>query len=94
MRVLSSAITACTVASLCAAGLTAAQTTQLPPKCQPSGAPQKVDGKIVEMDRTSGRLKVQDKSGGTHEFQASQDTVRDLKVGDNIEATLRALPKC
>ena len=31
---------------------------------------------------------------GTHEFQASQDAVRDLKVGDSIEATLRALPKC
>ena len=49
MRVLSSAITACTLASLCAAGLAAAQTTQQPPQCQPSGAPQKVDGKPTWM---------------------------------------------
>ena len=92
MRVLSSTIAACTLASLCTAGLAVAQ--QQPKQCQPSAAPQKVDGKITEMDKTSGRLRVQDKSGASHEFQASQETVRDLKVGDNIEATLRPLPKC
>jgi hypothetical protein len=92
MRVLSSAIAACTLAGLCTAGLAVAQ--QQPKQCQPAAAPQKVDGKITEMDKTSGRLRVQDKSGASHEFQASQETVRDLKVGDNIEATLRPLPKC
>jgi hypothetical protein len=29
-----------------------------------------------------------------HEFQASKETLRDLKVGDHVEARLRELPKC
>jgi hypothetical protein len=37
---------------------------------------------------------VADASGKTHEFQASKETLQDLKVGDSIEAKLRALPNC
>jgi hypothetical protein len=29
-----------------------------------------------------------------HEFQVSKDTLRDLKAGDKIEASLRVAPKC
>ncbi len=32
--------------------------------------------------------------GKTHEFQASKETLQDLKVGDKIEASLRSLPNC
>jgi hypothetical protein len=73
--------------------VTAQQTTQTK-QCQPAKAPQKVEGQIVEISATGDRLKVREASGATHEFQASQETTRDLKVGDKIEATLRPLPKC
>ena len=32
--------------------------------------------------------------GKTHEFQASKETIKDLKVGDRIEANLSSLPAC
>jgi hypothetical protein len=32
--------------------------------------------------------------GATHEFQASKETLQDLKVGDRIDANLREAPKC
>jgi hypothetical protein len=84
------------VVGLCAAGpLAAQQTTQATPKqCQPAKAPQRVEGQIVEISATGDRIKVRESNGSTHEFQASQETTRDLKVGDKIEATLRPLPKC
>jgi hypothetical protein len=57
-------------------------------------SPQKVEGKIVRVDQTGGRVAVADASGKTHEFQASKETLQDLKVGDSIEAKLRPLPNC
>jgi hypothetical protein len=32
--------------------------------------------------------------GTTHEFQASADTLRDVKVGGHVDAKLREAPKC
>jgi hypothetical protein len=93
MNALTSAIAAFTLVGLCATGVAAQQSSQQR-QCQPAGAPHKVDGTIIAMDRTGGRISIRDKGGATHEFEASQETVKDLKVGDNIEATLRPLPKC
>ena len=36
---------------------------------------------------------VRDKSGATHEFQASAETIKEVKPGDTIEARLREV-KC
>ena len=86
------------LAGLCAAGPLAAQTNTpqagATPKCQPAKAPQKVVGQVVEISATGDRIKVRDSAGAQHEFQASSETTRDLKTGDQIEATLRPLPKC
>jgi hypothetical protein len=41
-----------------------------------------------------GRPTVRAPDGTTQEFQASKETLQDLKVGDRIEATLRQAPKC
>ena len=41
-----------------------------------------------------GRVAVADASGKTHEFQASKETLQELRVGDRIEAKLRAVPNC
>jgi len=57
-------------------------------------APQKVDGQVVSVDQTNAKVTVKDKSGSTHEFQSTRETVQTMKPGDKIEATLREAPKC
>jgi hypothetical protein len=81
------------LAGLGSAGSAGAQQTT-PRQCQPAKAPERVEGQVVEMSATQDRIKVRDAAGATHEFQATAETLRDLKVGDRIEATLRPLPKC
>lgn len=86
------------LAGLCAAVPLAAQTSQQTgtgvPKCQPAKAPQKVSGQVVQISATGDRITVRDTAGAQHEFQTNQETTRDLKVGDKIEASLRPMPKC
>jgi Cu/Ag efflux protein CusF len=57
-------------------------------------AAQKVEGQVVKVDPALDKLTVRAADGTVHEFQASKDTLRDLKVGDKIEANLRLAPKC
>ncbi len=67
------------------------------PRCDQQGkllAPEKVAGQVVKVDTASGRLSVREAGGKIHEFQASQETLRDLKVGDQVEAKLRAGQEC
>ncbi|PYM90776.1 MAG: hypothetical protein DME04_21645 [Candidatus Rokuibacteriota bacterium] len=66
-----------------------------PADCQSRAkAPERVEGQVVNVDQAAGRVTVRDKSGTTHEFQANQETLQDMKKGDRIEATLREAPKC
>jgi ribosomal protein S1 len=69
---------------------------QSKPSCDQmkAGAPQKVEGKVVRVDQAQGKVAVTESDGKTHEFQASKETLQSLKVGDNVEARLRELPKC
>ena len=69
---------------------------QSKPSCDQmkAAAPQKVEGRVVRVDAKGGKVAVAEADGKTHEFQASKETLQDLKVGDNIEARLRELPKC
>jgi hypothetical protein len=57
-------------------------------------APDKVEGQVVRVDQKTNKVTIRDKSGTTHEFQANQETTKDLKPGDTIEAKLRQAPKC
>jgi Cu/Ag efflux protein CusF len=59
-----------------------------------AAAPQKVEGRVVRVDTAGGKVAVAEADGKTHEFQASKETLQDLKVGDKIEANLRSLPAC
>ena len=59
-----------------------------------ASAPQKVEGRVVRVDSAGGKVAVAAADGKTHEFQASKETLQDLKVGDKIEANLRSLPAC
>jgi hypothetical protein len=62
--------------------------TANPPAGQPR-APQMVEGQVVKIDRTQGRVTIRAGDGTTHEFQASPDTLKDMKEGDRIQAKLR-----
>jgi hypothetical protein len=59
------------------------------PNCPKPGAPQRVEGQVVAVDAARGTMTVRAADGTTHEFQASRETLQDMKVGDKIEAKLR-----
>jgi len=69
---------------------------QSKPSCDQmkASAPQKVEGRVVKVDAKGGKVAVAEGDGKTHEFQASKETLKDLKVGDKIEANLRSIPDC
>jgi hypothetical protein len=75
---------------------TALGQTSTKPGCDAmkAGAPQKVEGQVVSVDAKSGKVMIKAGDGKTHEFTASQETVRDFKVGDKIEAQLRGAANC
>jgi len=56
--------------------------------------PEKVEGQVVAVDQSAGRVTIREKNGSTHEFQANPETLHDMKPGDQIEAKLREAPKC
>ena len=67
------------------------------PGCDAQGkvkAAEKVEGQVVKVDAAQGKVTVREPGGTTHEFQASAETLKDLKVGDQIGAKLREAPKC
>lgn len=76
---------------------TGAALAQVKPGCDAQGrmkTPEKVDAQVVKVDQTQGKVTVREPDGTVHEFQASAETLKDLKVGDRIEARLREAPKC
>jgi hypothetical protein len=48
----------------------------------------------VKVDPAQGKVTVREADGTVHEFQASAETLKDLKPGDQIGAKLREAPKC
>jgi len=72
--------------------------------CQPSAsprgdasgtkaaAPEKIDGQVVRVDQSTGMITVRNNDGTTHEFKGDAETLREYKVGDNVQLTLRAQP--
>lgn len=87
------------VAAALAAGLvlwSGTAVAQSKPGCEAAkmSTPQAVDGQVVKIDKGQNKVTVRGADGSTHEFQASKETLRDLKVGDRIEAKLRAIPDC
>jgi hypothetical protein len=67
------------------------------PNCDAQGrmkTPEKVEGQVLKVDTAQGKVTVREPDGTVHEFQASAETLKDLKVGDKLEARLREAPKC
>lgn len=66
------------------------------PACdQPArtNTPERVEGEVVKVDAAQGRVTVRQGNGTIHEFDASAETLKDLKVGGRVEAKLR-VPSC
>jgi len=55
---------------------------------------EKLEGQVVGIDLSQGKLAVRGIDGTTHEFQASKETLQEYKVGSRIEAKLRSAPDC
>ena len=67
------------------------------PACDSNGnikTPEMVEGRVSNINRSQGKLTVQDSHGKDYDFHASNETLQDLKVGDQIKAKLREAPKC
>jgi hypothetical protein len=78
-------------AALAALMLTGASAlAQSKPACDPAKTPQMVSGQVVRVDTAQGKVTVRAADGTIHEFQASKETLADLKTGDRIEAKLRS----
>jgi hypothetical protein len=76
---------------------TATAAAQGKPPCTEQGkvkTAEKVDGEVTKVDAAQGRVTVREADGTLHEFEASPETIRDLKVGGHIEARLREAPNC
>jgi hypothetical protein len=50
---------------------------------------QSVAGVVTKVDPQRNRVTIRDPNGGNYEFDASPDTIRDMKVGDKVEARRR-----
>ena len=70
---------------------------QTKPACDAQGkakTAEKVTGQVVRVEPAVNKIGVREADGTVHEFQATRETLQDLKVGDQIEARLREAPKC
>jgi hypothetical protein len=65
-----------------------------PANCDPVRYPQKVEGQVLKVDMNQGKVTVRTADGTIHEFQASKETLQDLKAGDRLAAQLRNAPRC
>jgi len=65
-----------------------------PAGCDSARMPPKVEGQVIKIDGAKGKVTVRADDGTTHEFQASKETLQDLKAGDRLEAKLRSAPNC
>ena len=52
-------------------------------------AAETIAGVVTAIDHERSRVTVRSSDGQPHEFEASDETLRDLKVGDRIEAKRR-----
>lgn len=65
-----------------------------PNECPKVKAVERIDGTVTNIDSRQGVLTLVSADGTVHKFQASQETLADLKVGDKIHTKLRISEKC
>jgi hypothetical protein len=79
--------------ALLVSGAAHAQMQAKPDDC-PKGAAERLEGQVVKVDVAQGKVTVRGTDGTTHDFQASKETLQDMKVGDKIQAKLRVPDNC
>jgi hypothetical protein len=65
---------------------------QAPPACDQQGkvkTPERVGGEVTKVDMAQGRVTVRESDGTVREFQASKETLQNVKVGGRVEAQLQ-----
>ena len=62
--------------------------------CDPVRYPAKVEGQVLKVNMQEGKVTMRTSDGTIHEFQASKETLQELKAGDRIAAKLRNAPNC
>jgi hypothetical protein len=85
-----------TIAAAVAAAVlwSGAAAAQAPTECPKPGAPETVAGEVIRVDMNESRITLRASDGTLHEFNASRDTLKDVKVGDRLEAKLRRPAGC
>jgi hypothetical protein len=76
------------------AGPALAQTPAPRAECPKPGAPAVVQGEVVRVSMDENKVVLRASDGSMHEFNASKDTIKDIKVGDKLEAKLRKPAGC
>jgi Cu/Ag efflux protein CusF len=88
------ALVAALLAGVFWSGLAVGQTK---PACDPQvkqSTPEKVEGQVVSVDHTANKVTIREADGKNYEFHADKATLQNLKIGDRLEAKLRAAPAC
>jgi hypothetical protein len=57
-------------------------------------APPNIEGEVTNVDQVNRTVTVRASDGTTHQFRAHPEDVQNFKIGDHIEAKLRAQPNC
>ncbi len=92
-------ISAALVAATAFAAGAYAQQAPTPNQTQPTNkqctgaradAPKKIEGTVTKVDPNSGMITVRTRDGKQQEFKGSKETISEYKVGDQLEANLRA----
>jgi Cu/Ag efflux protein CusF len=88
------------VASLVAATmLWSAAAAPAGPVCDVERAPgqqvaRKAEGRVVKIDRAAGKVTLRQPDGKSHEYLASQATLREFKEGDSLEIKVKQPRTC
>jgi hypothetical protein len=61
-----------------------------PARAEDPEGPDKIEGRVTKIDPQRNRVTVQHGDDPPREFQASPETLKELKVGDRIEAKKRS----
>lgn len=57
--------------------------------CKKPGSPERIEGRITNVDMNEGKVTVKSDDGKTHVFNAGQATLKNYKVGDSLKMALR-----
>lgn len=70
------------------------QETPMGDRAAPGDAktPDVIEGEVTQVDTSQGRIRLRARDGTMHEFQASEETLKQYKAGDPIKAKRRKPP--